>query len=354
MSYSVATGPILASMLGDGEVAALFSAEADVRAMLAFEAALAHACAEVGLVPADAAARITAACDGLAPDFERLGTATAEDGVVVAELVRQLRGAVDPADREHVHLGATSQDVIDTSLVLRLRAVNTLLQARLDRVGAALEELQVTFGDAPLMARTRMQAARPIRVRDRIDAWAGPLARIAERLAAGGEDLQCLQLAGPTGTLAELAPHGAEVRRRVAARLDLADPGGCWHTDRRRILDYADALSRLTGALGKLGQDLALMAQNEIAEVEFAATGGSSSMAHKRNPVRAETLVTLARANATQIAGMHQALVHEQERSGAAWTLEWLLLPQMCLAAGAALRNAEALLGAVRRLGGAA
>ncbi len=352
MSYSLTTGSVLAPMLGDGEVAALFSAEADVRAMLAFEAALAHACAEVGLVPADAATRIAAACDGLTPDFKRLGAATAEDGVVVAELVRQLRGAVDSTDREYVHFGATSQDAIDTSLVLRLREVNALLGARLDRVSAALEQLRVAYGEAPLMARTRMQAARPIRAGDRIEAWAGPIGHIAERLAAGGDDLHCLQFAGPTGTLAELAPHGAEVRRRAAARLGLADPGGCWHTDRRRILDYADGLSRLTGALGKLGQDLALMAQNEIAEVAFAATGGSSSMAHKRNPVRAETLVTLARANATHVAGMHQALVHEQERSGAAWTLEWLLLPQMCLSAGASLRNAETLLAAVRRLGG--
>ena len=119
------------------------------------------------------------------------------------------------------------------------------------------------------------------------------------------------------------------------------------------LVNFANWLSSVTGSLGKIGQDIALLAQNEIGDVTVAGAGRSSAMHHKQNPVLAEILVTLARFNATQISAMHHALVHEQERSGAAWTLEWMILPQMLNAAGTALVHAEALLGSVRRIGSA-
>ena len=138
------------------------------------------------------------------------------------------------------------------------------------------------------------------------------------------------------------------MRARLAERLGLGDPGGCWHTDRGRIADLAGWLSKVSGSLGKMGQDVALMAQNEIGEATVSGGGRSSAMAHKRNPVRAELLITLARYNAVELGAVHQALVHEGERSGSAWALEWLALPVMIATTGAALVNAGALLDGLK------
>ena len=137
----------------------------------------------------------------------------------------------------------------------------------------------------------------------------------------------------------------------MAAELGLAYAPDCWHTTRDALADYANWLSLVTGSLGKMGQDICLMAQQGLDEAMLGGGGGSSAMPHKRNPVKAEALVTLARFNAVQVGGMHQALVHEQERSGAAWSLEWLILPQMTVAAAASLSTGIALLNSVERLG---
>jgi 3-carboxy-cis,cis-muconate cycloisomerase len=130
--------------------------------------------------------------------------------------------------------------------------------------------------------------------------------------------------------------------------LGLAVPAGSWHTARDNLAEFASWLSLLTGALGKIGQDIALLAQNEVGDVTVAGGGKSSAMPHKSNPVLAEILVALARYNATQLAALHQTLVHEQERSGAAWTLEWMVLPPMVVAAAAALSHAATLLNALQ------
>ena len=138
-------------------------------------------------------------------------------------------------------------------------------------------------------------------------------------------------------------PADYELDPAIAARLKLMDAEP-WHSDRTLILNLAQGLALLTGTLGKIGQDVALLAQSERRAVRIAGAGGSSAMAHKQNPVAAELLVALARLNAGLLGTLAQSLVHENERSGAAWTLEWLILPQMAEAAGAALRHAEGLI----------
>jgi 3-carboxy-cis,cis-muconate cycloisomerase len=160
-----------------------------------------------------------------------------------------------------------------------------------------------------------------------------------------------LQLGGPVGTRAELAPHGAEIAAAMAAELGLGNPARAWHTTRDTLAEYAGLLSLVTGTLGKMGQDVCLMAQQGIDEITVTGGGTSSAMPHKHNPVLAELLVTLARYNAGQLAGMHHALVHEQERSGAAWALEWMILPPMTEAALRALGAADALCALVTRIG---
>jgi 3-carboxy-cis,cis-muconate cycloisomerase len=346
MTISPFDHPFLSGLLGDNEVAGYFSAETDIRAMLSFEAALARAEAVHELVPDQAARHIGTVCDKFAPDVLALRAATARDGVVVPDLVQQLRTAVGGAFAEYVHVGATSQDLIDTSLMLRLKAVSFVLMTRLSAVTAALNSLNQQLGSNPLTGRTRMQAAIPITASDRIRSWAAPLAGYRDRLS---EQRFPLQFGGAAGSLDKLGDKAAVVRASLAQELGLTDTPQ-WQSQRSLIADLANLLSLISGSLGKLGQDVALLAQGGD-EIILAGGGASSAMVHKQNPVAAETLVALARFNATQLAGIHQSLVHEQERSGAAWTLEWLILPQMVMATAASLRLAIELTGNIREIG---
>lgn len=348
MSVSVFDHPWLAALLGDEEVARHFSAEAELRAMLEFEVALATAEAELGVVPMEAAQAIAAVALTFQPDRSALATGTARDGMVVPEWVGQLRRAVAPPHGAHVHFGATSQDVLDTSLILRLKPVIERLAAQINTFDVRLADLARDYGRLSLMGRTRMQRALPITWGDKIAAWRAPLTRHYKRLQELKPRLLVVQFGGPVGTLDKFGDKGPSVAAALASRLDLAVPAGSWHNARDTLAEFAGWLSLLTGSLGKIGQDIALMAQNEIAEVTVTGAGHSSAMPHKENPVLAEILVTLARFNATQVSGMHHALVHEQERSGSTWTLEWMILPQMVIAASAALARGLALLDALR------
>ncbi len=314
MAVSAFEHEVLAGLAGDEEVAALIGFDAETAAMAAFWSALAAAEAEHGIIPAEAAPAIAAALARFTPDIPRLREATARDGVVVPGLVRQLREAVGAPHEEHMHVGATSQDVVDTALVLRLKPVLGVLDGRLRDIGSLLDGLASRFGGRSLMGRTRMQAAIPITVRDRLESWSAPLARHRARLAALAPGLLVVQLGGAAGTLDRLGDKGAAVRRSLADRLQLKDAPQ-WHSQRDRPAELAFWLSSVTGSLGKLGQDVALMACDG-GELSLSGGGGSSAMPHKQNPVAAEMLVALARFNAVLVSGMQQALIHENERSG--------------------------------------
>ncbi|NTJ44719.1 3-carboxy-cis,cis-muconate cycloisomerase [Agrobacterium larrymoorei] len=340
--------PFLSGIFGDDEIASRLSADADLNGILAFEGALARAQAGLGIIPSQAADRISTVCDSFVPDMPKLKAAVASDAVVVPELVRQLRDALGGDAASHIHFGATSQDAIDTSLMLRLKAIVPVFEERLSRIIALLEGLDKRFGAVPLMGYTRMQAAIPIRVSDRLKSWRAPL----ERCVASFSSFEFpVQLGGAAGTLDKLGQNGPAVRAALARELDLVDVEQ-WHSQRDPIVAIGQQLSLVTGAVGKMGQDIALMAQDGR-EITMVGGGKSSAMAHKQNPVAAETLVALARYNAMQVSGLHHSLVHEQERSGAAWTLEWMILPQIVLAAGASLRLGEEVLKMVRRIGAA-
>lgn len=346
MTTSPFDHPFLSGLLGDSEIASYFSAEADIRAMLSFEAALARAEATHGVIPAEAARAIGQTCAGITPDMESLKAATTRDGVVIPDLVRQLRKAAGEEVAKHVHFGATSQDVIDTSLMLRLKSVSFLFGARLHSVVTGLAALDRQLGNNRLMGHTRMQAAIPITAADRIAAWRLPLETYRDRLT---EQTFPVQFGGAAGTLEKLGPEASAVRASLALELGLTDEPQ-WQSRRSRLADLANLYSLISGSLGKFGQDVALLAEAG-GEIELAGGGTSSAMAHKQNPVAAETLVALARFNATQLSAIHHSLVHEQERSGAAWTLEWLVLPQMVMATAASLRLATELVGNIKRLG---
>lgn len=332
------------SLTGDAGIAAEFAAEAEIAAILVFEAELAGAQADLGLLPAEAASRIAAVAAALRPDLAAIGRGMERDGVCVPSLVSDLRQAVGEPHAGFVHLGATSQDAIDTGLMLRLKRVLDGLDARLGRVLETLETVAREQGGRALMAQTRMQAALPFTVADKLDTWARPLAGHRARLGALRAGLP-LQLGGPIGT--GVGASAKALRAALARRLGLRDAPP-WQSDRTTILDIAQGLALLAGTLGKIGQDVALMAQTGRGTVTLAGGGGSSAMAHKRNPVGAEVLVSIGRFNAGLLGLLAQSLIHENERSGAAWTLEWMLLPQMAQTTGRALVLAQDLLAGAR------
>jgi len=349
MTVSPFDHPLLSGLLGDEEAARHFSAEAEIAAMLAFERSLAEAEAACGVIPHEAEAAIVMALASFRPDTAKLRAGVARDGVAVPELVRQIKTAVGEPHGQWVHFGATSQDVIDTALMLRLKPVVEHLGLLLTENIVRFASLEEQFGKRALMAMTRMQPAIPIQVSDRVRAWQAPLQRHQSRLSEQSGRLLVVQFGGAAGTLEKLGDKVELVRAALAARLGLGDAPQ-WHSQRDALADFAGWLSLVTGSLGKFGQDMAMMAQAGT-DIALSGGGSSSAMPHKRNPVKAEALVALARLNATQLSGMHQALVHEQERSGAAWTLEWLLLPQMVVATAAALRLAAELAGQIESLG---
>jgi 3-carboxy-cis,cis-muconate cycloisomerase len=344
MSFTLQQSQLLIPFLGDEEILALFSVEADIAAMLEFEAALAAAQAKFGFISTDTALEISTKLPTFGVDLAKISAGVARDGMSVPALVALLKTHTNPS----VHFGATSQDVIDTSLMLRAKKGFAILSTRLNVLLADLVRLTASFGDNALMARTRMQQALPFKVSDRIASWRSG---IDDALAAANACHFPLQLGGPIGVLGEFGEKAEALKSDIADRLNLEAKSQNWHSNRTPIVALANACSLITGALGKMGADCCLMAQNEIAEIEFSSGGTSSAMHHKKNPVQAEALVTLARFNAVLVSGLHQSLVHEQERSGAAWTLEWLMLPQMILAAGAATRLSSELLTSINSVG---
>lgn len=340
----------LGGLFRDAQAADIWGPDRQMAYMLAFEAAYTRALGQTGKTEISAANAVAQQINAFKPDMADLHSGTARDGVVVPALVAQLKHAIDH-EGGCIHTGTTSQDVIDTALAMTLRDFNDLLDSRIAALIGTFDDLAARFGDVPIMGRTRMQAAMPITFLNRLATWKQPLVTHRVRLNNLRPNVECLQLGGAAGDRAALAPHADDISCIMAAELGLSNPPQAWHAMREGIVDYASFLSLICGSLGKFGQDICLMAQQGVDDVTLSGGGGSSAMPHKQNPVLAELLVTLARFNATQVSGMHHALVHEQERSGAAWALEWMILPQMAQATARSLAVAAEICGKITLIG---
>ncbi|WP_316857845.1 3-carboxy-cis,cis-muconate cycloisomerase [uncultured Cohaesibacter sp.] len=357
MSSYISDNACYSPLFADAEIEACFRCERLMALMLAFELELTRALVDHDVVETSAGEAALAAIEDFTPDAGMLGIGSLQDGLPVPAFVRSLKAHVASRSGEvaaaAVHVGATSQDLVDTVLVLNLRAASLCLSERLARVVEQLERLDDCFGAKNLMARTRMQAALPITVSDRLDSWVMPLRGHLSDLPSLRQRVEQIQFGGPVGTRNGLGDKGDAVASQLAAAFDLGNPQKAWHSMREAIVDYGDFLSKLTGSLGKMGMDICLMAQQGGGEIVLKGSGTSSAMPHKQNPVLAEMLVAFARFNGVQVSGLHHAMVHEQERSGMAWTLEWMILPLMVATAGKALLHADTLLAQVESIGDA-
>ena len=331
---------------------AIFSPRARLARILEFEAALARAEASVGVIPQDAADAIAAHCDVAQFDVGAIDRAARDAGNLAIPLVAALTrnvGKTDASARGHVHWGATSQDAIDTGLVLQLRDALALIDADVARLSQALALHARRHAATILPGRTWMQQALPTTLGVKLAATVSALDRHRDRLAALCERALVLQFGGAVGTLASLHERGLHVSEALGRALHLRVPDMPWHTQRDRICEIAATLGMLTATLGKLARDIALLAQTEVGEVDEPAgpgRGGSSTMPQKRNPVGASIALAAAVRVPGLVATILSAAVQEHERGLGDWPAEWEVLPEIVqLAAGALDAMAEVVEG---------
>jgi len=349
MSDSPFLSPLLSPIFASEKVASIFSDSSLLQAMLDFEAALAQAEAEVGVIPKSAAAPITKVCDAKLFDIAAIGRAAVASGNVAIPLIKALTAKAPKEARDFVHYGATSQDVIDTAFMLCAREAFAVMRGDVSAAMRALVELIGAHRDTLMAGRTLMRQAAPITFGFKAAVWLSGLTHAAERMRRVERESLALQFGGAVGTLAALGDKGLAVRKALAARLTLHEAPVSWHADRGRIFDIAAALAGLSGAAAKIATDVLLLMQTEIGEVFEAAAegkGGSSTMPHKRNPV-ASVAIT---ANHLRIGGMVAVILAappiRAERDIGSWQAEWETLRGLfTLTAGSLERLCEMLQG---------
>jgi 3-carboxy-cis,cis-muconate cycloisomerase len=321
-----------------------------LQAMLDTERALAEAEATAGVIPPSAAGAIAAACRTELFDSDGIAREGRGVGNPAEPLVRALRAAVGGDAAGYVHYGATSQDIVDTAAMLVSRRALELVLADVAAVTAACASLAETHRATPMVARTLMQQALPTTFGLKAATWlAGVLE--AQKLVLDARASLALQLGGAAGTLAALGAYGPEVVTRVAGDLGLAEPVLPWHTSRVRVTALGSALAMLAGALGKIALDVVLLAQTEVGEVSEPAgqgRGGSSTMAHKRNPVGSTLTLACARRAQADAGLLIGTLLQEHERAAGAWQAEWDAIAGVLAAAGGAASNMAEVLGGLQ------
>lgn len=337
MSASPFDSAMFRDLLGDREVQALFTDTAELRAMLLVWGALAKAQAAGGLIPADAADAIQRAAMEIQIDPAALRAETWQNAVPVPALAARFRAEMQaPEAAQFVHFGATSQDIIDTALALRLRQVLGLVEGRLRGLIGRLGALAEAEAGTPMLARTYGQAAVPTSFGAVVAGWGWPLVELLGEMDALRDQVLRVSLSGAAGTLSAMGPKGPDVRADLARGLGLADPGRSWHSDRSGLAALSAWATRVCGILSKFGADLCVLSRTEIGEVQLALGGASSTMPQKSNPVGPSVLGAIA----AQVSGlntvMQTALTHREQRDGAAWISEWMSLPQICIGLGRA------------------
>jgi len=328
---------IIARMAATPEILACFDDAALIAAALRFERELAAALAERGAIAPAAAAAVAAACDGFDP--AGLGDAAAHAGTLAIPLVARLRAAVAAEHAAAVHLGATSQDVADTALVLQVGQAIGLMFAELDALSDRLAALARDHAATPALGRTLLQPAELTSFGARAANWLLGIDAAAARLAREHRAASQLALGGAVGTLSALGAAGPAVRAALAARLGLA-AGPAWHSRRDPIAGLGCALGIAIGALGKLARDVALLMQAELAELAepaIAGRGGSSAMPHKRNPTGCQVALSAAIRGPGLVAALLGGMPQELERGLGGWQAEAPVIGELFgLAHGAA------------------
>jgi 3-carboxy-cis,cis-muconate cycloisomerase len=346
MSVNPADSLLLGGLFGSDEMRAIFDERGFVQKMLEVEAALARVEARLGLIPESAAQAITAAVQVDRLSLKEIGESARTVGAPVVGLVKALgRAAGGDADR-YVHWGATTQDIMDTALVLQMREGLALAERRLRALIAALADHARQHRATVMAGRSFLQHALPITFGYKCAVWLAPFLDHLTRLDELRARVLVVQFGGAVGTLASLGTKGRDATLGLAQELDLAVPDSPWHVNRERPAEVACFLGLLAGSLAKIATDTALLMQTEVgeaAEPYEAGRGGSSTMPQKRNPVASAYIIAAARGVHALVPQMLAAMAQDHERATGAWQSEWLALPQLFTLLDGALVHGVAL-----------
>jgi 3-carboxy-cis,cis-muconate cycloisomerase len=346
MSVHPADSEIFGALWGTAEMRALFSDATRLQLMLDVEAALARAEAGLGLVPRQAAEAITKAARVENLRTESIAEGVRKDGVPIPALVSELGRVAGEEASRYIHLGATTQDILDTALVLQVRLALEHLRRDLIALAHTLAKRANEYRDTPMAGRTHMQQAVPTTFGLKCAVWAAPLAAHVERLDEAARRGLVVQFGGAAGTLAALGANGVAVAEAFAHELGLGVPDLPWHVARDTMTEVAALLGLVCGSLSKIALDVALLMQTEVAEVfepYEAGRGGSSTMPQKRNPVAAEYIIAAARGVHALAPLMLTAMAQDHERATGAWQSEALALPQCFVLCSGAMAHTLAI-----------
>ena len=308
----------------------LFAESATLSRYIQVEVVLAETEAALGIIPGQAAKAIAANATLDKIDRERYRHDFARVGFPIVGLVRQLTEIVPNGYGQFTHWGATTQDIMDTGLVLALSDVVDWADQALGTIVDNLARMADEHSDTLMIGRSQMQQAVPITFGYKAAGWLLSMRRHQQRLEELRPRLLQVQFGGAVGTLAALHPNGLAVRRGLAERLSLGEPTICWHTHRDSLSELITFFGLLTGSLAKIATDIMLLAQTEVAEIHEPAAKGrgiSSTMPQKRNPVLSQQIVVAARLTRAQVASMLEAMVQDHERGSATWQMEWTIVP---------------------------
>ena len=347
MGTRIADAPEYAHLWASDDMRAIFDDSARLQAWLDILSVLAEAQAELGIIPAPAAAAVRQHATADRLDRDLLTRETRRTGHSTLGLIHALRELLPDDAQEWVYYGATVQDLTDTWTGLVMQQVGDVLRRGLFQLADTALELAVRHRDTVQVGRTHGQPGSPITFGFKAATWADEIGRHIERLDEGRSRWEVGQLGGAVGTLAFFGGAGLELRARFCARLGLREPAISWLTTRDRVAEFGHLLAMVAATLGRIGNEIYTLQRPELGELREPATAdgvGSITMPHKRNPEVSEHLVTLARLTRVQALVLLDAMVCENERDGRAWKAEWLAFPETCLLTGASVEMAQQLL----------
>lgn len=347
MASNVLDSILFRDAFGTPEMRAIFDDRELVRKYVEVEVALAKAEARCGVIPVEAAEEIAARCSADTLDFDLLRHETELVGYPILPLVHQISKQAGSSGG-YVHWGATTQDIMDTAVVLQIRDAFELIETDINELRRILADMAQRYRTTPMAGRTHLQQALPITFGYKAAIWLNMFDRHAERLAQARPRVLVGQFAGAAGTLASLGDKGLAVQQAMMEELRLGTPDSTWHVARDGFAEAVNLLGLITGSLGKIAYDVMLMASNEFGELYepfVKGRGASSTMPQKRNPISSELMLACAKGVRQQAGLMLDAMVQDLERATGPWHAEWIAIPESFILSAGALKQARFMLG---------
>ena len=347
MACTVVDSILYRDAFGTPAMRAVFSDHALIQRYIDAEVALAKAEARVGVIPAEAAEVIAREAKIDRIDFDHMRAETDIVGYPILPLVHQLVEMCGDAGR-YVHWGATTQDIMDTAVVLQMCDALDIIDADIRELRNILADLAVKHRDTPMAGRTHLQQALPVTFGYKVAIWLAMFDRHQQRLAELRPRVALVEFAGAAGTLASLGTKGFEVQEAMADELGLGVPATTWHVARDGFAEAVNLLALITGSLGKIALDIMIMASTEFAEVSepfVKGRGASSTMPQKRNPISSELMLAASKAVRQHAGLMVDAMVQDFERATGPWHAEWIAIPESFILTAGALHQAKFALG---------